>query len=265
MRSGNIFWGLIIVIGGILLLLANLGLLPVDAWALIWPLALVLLGVWFLLGPRFARRNMEVTDLSLPLQGATRAEVRINHGAGRLEISSAAAPGTLLSGRFEGGVERTYHQTGDFAQVKLSLPSVVVTPFFGWHTRGFLWTIGLNPAVEYSLTFNTGAGEARLDLSSLKVTALRVDTGASDTEVSLPQAAGYTKVDLHGGANAIKLQVPPGVAARVHVEAVMAGVNVNIARFPKTASNDYQSPDYDTAANRVDIRFEGAIGSIDVK
>ncbi len=265
MRSGNLFWGLIIVIGGILLLLANLGLLPVNAWALIWPLALILLGVWFLFGSRFSRRDMEVTNLSMPLAGSTRAELRINHGAGRLQIGSGSAPEMLLSGRFEGGVERTYNQGGDFAQVKLSLPAMVVPPFFGWNTRGFLWAIDLNPSVNYSLILNTGAGEARLDLSQLKVTGLKLETGASDTEVTLPQAAGYTKVDLHGGANAIKLQVPQGVAARVQVEAVMAGVNVNTARFPKTMANSYQSPDFETAANRVDIRFEGAIGSIDVK
>jgi hypothetical protein len=264
MRRNNIFWGLLILIIGVLLLLSNLGILTANIWSLLWPLGLILLGAWFLLAPRMARGNREVANLSLPLEDCREAEVTINHGAGRLEIGPGAEPDVLLSGRFEGGLERTYSQSGNQARIKISLPAELAFPFTGWgYSNGFLWQIVLNPEVNYSLRLNTGAGDTRLDLTNLSVSAIRVDTGASNTEVLLPESAGETKVDLHGGANTIKLYVPQNVAARIQVQAVMSGVDVDMARFPKLGGI-YQSPDYDTAMNRVDVKFEGGVGSISV-
>lgn len=45
----RLFFGLLLVILGVLLLLANLGLLPFS-WNLAWPLALAALGLWWMAG-----------------------------------------------------------------------------------------------------------------------------------------------------------------------------------------------------------------------
>ena len=49
MRRGSIFWGSIIVLLGVVLLVDQL--LPgFNAWGVFWPLVLILMGVWFLFG-----------------------------------------------------------------------------------------------------------------------------------------------------------------------------------------------------------------------
>lgn len=51
--SGNIFWGLIIIFGGILLLLNNIGIASWEIWNYIWPfwpVLLIILGIRIVFG-----------------------------------------------------------------------------------------------------------------------------------------------------------------------------------------------------------------------
>jgi hypothetical protein len=41
-------------------------------------------------------------------------------------------------------------------------------------------------------------------------------------------------------------------------------MNVDRSRFPQNG-NIYQSPDYATAANRLDIQVETGVGSVDIR
>ena len=125
------------------------------------------------------------------------------------------------------------------------------------------WSLGLNGAIPLSLEFKTGASEARLDFSGLRVTDLRLETGASDTRLTLPAEAGQTRVRLQAGAASVEVQVPEGVAARVKIRGGLYSANVDIARFPKSGEAN-QSPDYETAHNRVDLEIETGAGSVKV-
>ncbi|MDZ4159985.1 MAG: hypothetical protein U1B80_09360, partial [Anaerolineaceae bacterium] len=56
-------------------------------------------------------------------------------------------------------------------------------------------------------------------------------------------------------------RVPESVAARIRVEAGLAGVDVNTQRFPRR-NGGYETPDYESAENRVDISVETGVGSL---
>ena len=92
-----------------------------------------------------------------------------------------------------------------------------------------------------------------------KARTVELHTGASDTQVRLPRAAGATNVRAESGAASLTIEVPPGVAARIHGTMVIGSSQVDQARFPRTADG-YESPDYTTAANRVDIVALGRRG-----
>jgi hypothetical protein len=49
------------------------------------------------------------------------------------------------------------------------------------------------------------------------------------------------------------------MAARIQTRVALGSVQVDQARFPRTASG-YESPDYATASNRVDIDVQGGVG-----
>jgi hypothetical protein len=102
-----------------------------------------------------------------------------------------------------------------------------------------------------------------LDLRELRVRRLDLQTGASDTRVLLPRAAGQTSVKAGHGAASLTLEVPPGVGARIRSKMAIGRTTVDETRFPRTLDG-YESPDYTTAANRVDIEAQGGVGSLRV-
>jgi Domain of unknown function (DUF5668) len=260
-RRGSIVWPLILITLGVLFLLANFHVIP-DVGEFIskfWPLILILIGLEILVGSILPGRRGDTQTLSLDLGSAPKADVKIDFGAGKLSIG-AAATGKIVDGTYEGGVR--YDASPD-GRVRLRADSPNWW-FFGWNWgwRGFNWQVGLTREVPLSLRLDVGAAESNLDLTDLKVTDLAIHTGASSTVANLPRAAGYTKVKVESGAASVRLRVPDGVAARIHTSRAIGSNDIS-PRFPRNGS-EYVSPDYDTAANKIDIRFEGGVGSLAV-
>lgn len=258
MYRGPILFPLILVALGFLLLFSNLGYIEFDFWNFIetwWPLLLIILGLDILIGSLRAR-NVKPRTLALDLGTAPQAEVSINFGAGDLTIGKAA-PGKIVDGTFEGEVRYDVKPDG---RVWLKLEPL---NWWGWNPRGYRWNVGLSDAVPLKLSLDGGAANTNADLADLKVTDLRVKTGASSTVIKLPRAAGMTTVRVNAGAASVKLIVPEGVAARVHSNMAIGTNDIDRRRFPPSGG-DYVSPDYATALNKIDIQFEGGVGSLAV-
>jgi hypothetical protein len=266
MTRGNLFWGFVLILVGGLFLLSTTGVFKgINPWDLIWPTFLICLGLWILFGNLLGRRSAgETRQVTIPLEGATSARVKIAHGAGRLSLDSRVAPGELLTGSFAGGVQYKLDRSESEVKVKLRVPDNAF-PFFNWGwSHGIDWTIGLSSDIPLSLEVGTGANESILDLTDLRVTELQLHTGASATKVSLPANAGYTRITCEGGAAGLELRVPSNVAARIRYRGGLSSINVSASRFPRSGDG-YQSPDYDTAANKVDIDVQMGVGSVDIR
>jgi hypothetical protein len=265
MRRSSIFWGSLLLLLGILLLLSNLGIFSFNVWAVFWPLVLILIGARMLWGFTRRREALQTQELSLPLEDVSQAEIQFHHGAGTLNILGQSNPGVLLSGDFYGGVEHSLSKSGSSARVRLDAPSFNASwDWIGFAPhRGFSWDIRLSPDIPLILDFRTGASESNLDLSQLKVTDLRLDTGASATNITFPANSGQTRANLHTGAAGLKIRIPDGVAAHIEVKSGLAGINIDQRRFPRTGLG-YESTDFATAVNRAEIRIETGVGSVDV-
>ncbi len=262
---GSTFWGLVLVAIGVLFLLNSLGLLAVNAWSLIWPIFLIILGVWFLWGAFSRSGRVTQEQAAIPLQGAARASILLNHGAGRLHVAAGASGDTLLEGTFGGGLRYRSRREGDRLDLRMRIAGGDFAAWGPWSWGpGMLdWDFRLNDKVPLSLEFETGASESILDLTNLAVANLALRTGASSTEVMLPLNAGQTHVAIHAGAASVSLRVPSSVAAHIRVHGGLAGKEIDITRFPHSG-DAYESVDYATAANKVDIDAEIGAGSIQV-
>jgi len=94
------------------------------------------------------------------------------------------------------------------------------------------------------------------------VTDIRLETGASNTEIFLPEQAGYTKTDFHFGSAKVDLHVPKEVAAKIQIKgALMNTEEIDKNRFPLTGEG-FCSTDYATAANKIDIFIEAGVGKV---
>lgn len=266
MRKSSVFWGVLLILLGGLFLLDNLGFFDrfeINVGELVWPIVLILLGLWVLFGS-LLRRPPETEHASIPLEDARRARLRVRHGAGRLNIHAGAGIGNLVEGDFGGGLEQDVDRSGDLLDVKLSLPTQELAPFSFGEGYSLDWSLGVARDLPLSLDLETGANEAQVDLSELLVNELKLSSGASSTVLTLPANAGSTRVRISTGAASVRVNVPQGVAARIHAQGGLASIDIDQSRFPKSGGL-YQSADYETAFNKVDLEIETGVGSVDVR
>ncbi len=252
-------WPAVWTVIGVVLLLSTTGQLgkgPGETLYEFWPWAAVAIGVWFLVGAVLPLGRPATDRLALPLAGQSDARVRIRFGAGELS-GRAAAPGNLLEGSFEGGVR--HHSDGP-NEVEIEQDTTYGLPWLDHDSR---WDVGLTAEVPLDLRLDTGANRALLDLRDLRLRSLELHTGASETRVLLPRAAGATSVRAESGAASLTLEVPTGVAARIRSRMALGASRIDEAHFPRAAGG-FESPDYATAANRVDIDVSGGVGSVNV-
>lgn len=266
MKRSTLFWGALLVLAGALLLLDNLNLLSVRMWDLFWPILLILLGGWILINSRSSRRTYESEHLQIPLEAAKSVRLKVKHGAGRLRLSAGAGPANLAEGDFMGGLDLRMEDEGQEMDVEMSVPSrnFPTGPWF-WGRSSLDWDVKLTSEVPIRLDIRTGASEADINLASLQVSELRLSTGASSTRLALPDAAGFTRAKIEAGAASINVRVPSGVAARIHTEGGLASISVDKSRFEALGSGYYQSTEFDSAENKVEINVSAGVGSVDIR
>ena len=264
MRRNNVFWAIVLLGAGSILLLNNLGLIKGNVWIYLWSAFLVFLGLWMIFSPVIFRHNMETRSLALPLDGAPAAKVVFKHAVGTLQVHSLSTPGQLLSGTFGGGVEEDVERkSNDHTKVTLKIPGDVwMAGPWGGKSERLAWDVALTGEIPLTLKFETGVSRSTLDLHDLKVVDLKIETGASETELYMPASAGFTDAKISCGAANVVIHIPLGVAARIHSDAGLATVNID-PRFVKTEAG-WESPDYTTAANKVDLKLETGVGKIEV-
>jgi hypothetical protein len=204
-------------------------------------------------------RTPEPEAIELPLDGARAGRIRIEHGAGRLRIGPSAPEGMLVVGTTVGPAEQDSRRTGDELDVRLRRSWRMGRSRYGPAD----WRLGLSTEVPLSLELRTGAGESLVDLSGLKLTELVVRTGATNTEITLPEK-GRVSASVSAGAAKVVICVPAAVAARIRQRTGIAGFDVDTSRFPRSEGG-HESPGFDRAEDRVDLDIEGGAAGFEIR
>jgi predicted membrane protein len=236
-----------------------------------------------------------VDTLSAPLDGARTAKVDIDTRTGNLAIDRlddgdhVLASGTLQYFEKQGVPDRSVSMSNGQAKLTLRGGGSERSWFrFPWAAciGGTDWQIHLNPAVSSDITAHSGGGNVRLDLTGMAVTRVAADSGGGNMEVVLPEDAanlsvtartgggnvsvdvgrgtsGSNTVDATSGAGNVDVRVPSNLAARIHATSGWGKVIVD-SRFSKVDGSTYQSPDFDGAANRIEITAKSGAGSVSV-
>ena len=307
-RRGFLFPGLLIVTG-VTLLIAMLGGLPEGYWGALlplWPVAFVAVGLSLLLsrirpwigsavglgliaGALVAAWPLAEFDyfeghfgfvtsehgFSVERREARSARVELEVGAAELELGAGAAPGVLASGTFEGcgidSLEVDVRQADDHRTVRLSTGN---GPGVFHFECGSEWVVALSQLVPTSLKLTGGLWDADLNLEDLQITRLDVETGASETRVTLPRTPGHMSANFDMGAGTLEIYVPQEVAIRLDLEGGALSFDIDDDRFGRRRRGAtvgfgfdevYVSPDFATAENRVDIKIRAGASEISVK
>jgi hypothetical protein len=260
MRRDNIFWGIALILVGVLLFMQTQGYIG-NMFPYLWPLALILVGGWIILGVYWNPANSPEDLFSISLGAAQSVEYHFAHGAGQLEISGGAPEGQALVGTSATGMNRNSQLNGDRLDVRIEAgPSFM--PVLG-PSQG-VWRFQLAQSVPVQLTVESGASFQNIDLTDVQVMRFSLKTGASSTNVTMP-ARGASLLDVESGAASLNIRVPEGTAARIRLRESVMAMDVDTMRFPRIDRGLYQSSNYDMAVDRAEIRIESGLGSVKVR
>lgn len=217
-------------------------------------------------------KNVLTHNLSEPLNGATTAKVEINAGDGNLTIDKLAggeqvlASGTLQYLENQGAPACTLNTNNGQATLTLKRGGAGQPWFrFPWAACNGAteWQIHLNPTISSDITARSDGGNVRLNLAGMAVTRVSADTGGGNMDMVLPDNAADLCVAAKTGAGNVTVHVPSGIAAKIHATTGLGKVFVD-SRFSKIDGNTYQSPGYDSAANKVEITVSSGAGNVSV-
>jgi Domain of unknown function (DUF5668) len=267
-------WPLLLVVAGFELLLA--GRVP---GLILAALALVVVVVAFIaLSPgvplTIAAGGQAVSrTFDTDAAGASQVAIVIHFGAGQLTVGPLIGAGStaLASIRYNGPPnlmpQPNYSVSDGMGVLRYEPPSGNARgwlPFVGEQSATPQMDVELSGAVPItSLTLQTGATQAHLDLSNLRVANLDVSVGAASTWIRLPEM-GVTTAHVNGGAATVTLEIPQGVAAQVRQRGGLSTFNIDQTRFPPAGEGIYRSIDYATAQNKVDLDIETGLTTIQI-
>jgi hypothetical protein len=260
MRRDSLFWGGALILVGVLLYLQAQGIIN-NVFQYFWPIAMMLVGIWLILGVYWKPAPMSGETFSIPLESAAqKVNYSFSHGVGQLDISGGAPMGQALVGTAASGMNQRSRLSGDQLDVRVEAgPSFL--PFIG-PSEG-VWRFQLVRDLAVMVNVDAGASSINIDLKDVLAKHLAVRTGASSVYVTMP-ARGVCLFDLDGGATSVNILVPETTAARIRVDGVTS-MDVDLNRFPRLGSDLYQSPDFEAATDRAEINITSGLGKVTVR
>lgn len=259
MKQSHLFWGLVLILVAFLLLLEQLNLIE-NFFAYLWLTVLLITGLWLIFSALTSRQDTKRHTFQVDLPSVPQAEIRLEYATGNLFVHSEAPAGQLLAGWSTAPVMLKTVMGKDSVQVNLKHAPELWT----W-TPGEVqkWDVSLSPDIPLALHLKSGAASAHLDLHSLQLRELHLETAASVNEIRLPANAGQTNIQIAAGATTVRIHVPKSVAAQIHLEPGLT--NLKIAdRFQKINEKLYLATNYAEAANRADIKIESALATVEI-
>ena len=138
--------------------------------------------------------------ITVEREGAERVMVEVDMGAGELNIAGGAEnllEATITSNVAAWEPEVEYDVAGELGTLTIAQP-VEESLRIPDGDVVYRWELRLDDAVATELNVDLGAGDNRLDLSSLDLRRLALTTGAGEVEAVLPGT--LSEVDVNAGA-----------------------------------------------------------------
>ena len=299
-RTRGLFFPLIVIAIGAIVLLVNLRVLSSEALQRLgdlWPLLLVILGLQLILNHTLPRQQATIAGLAaaaIIVAGAFAYAIWAPAGQlGTHHADSSQQLGGLTAGTLEldysaasinvgtGGLGETMYRasvdypagdsppTFSLDQQNGTLDISQNTGFplfhpFGSSQRHLVVT--LNSRIPWTIRFNGGASNLNLDLRELRLNGLELSGGASDVTAQIGQPKGTVDIRMTGGVSNLILHAPSGTQWKISASGGVNGVSINGASSGSLGNGfEKQSSGYDRAADRFDIELTGGVSNLNFR
>lgn len=291
----RVFWGLLLVLLGGLLLLSNFGLIELqlnNLWQL-WPLLIVAWGVsllnikgtWWKLvsailliaslglfvlvaigaGP-FANNEqdsqMQSQQIEIDGSDVDRLNVSVKAGAGNVTIGSQESELPV-----EAVLQSDFATLDVDSQTEGSTQTVEVSvdgerSWWGGNFRNDL-DVQLSRELPVALSVDTGASDFEADLSSVKLERLAIDLGASSGMVTLGDLVDRLDVNVKAGASSVTIRVPKDAGVRVTLEQGVSSQDLD--NLQEKGEGLYETSEFEKATKQITIKADIGVASFELE
>ncbi len=123
--------------------------------------------------------------------------------------------------------------------------------------------IQMNNKPVWDIKVEMGAGEAIFDLSNYKVKRLVFEGGAASFEAKLGSQLPLAEVAVETGVANVEIEVPERSGCRIVVDSGLS--SKDFSGFIKQSDGTYETSNYESAANKINISLKGGLSSFEVK
>ncbi len=289
----SLFWPVVLIGTGAILLLRNLGYLPEFNWSVLlklWPLVLVVIGLDLLFGHRApwvggliglltvaaaiaflyyspalgisTPEGIKTEVVSSPLEDTSSVEYYLDTSYPPVTISALPGSTDLVKATIVHRGQVNFDVKGEADKI-VSL-SATTEPdawlSFDLGLGGQKWDIGLNPRVPTTINLNGGSGSLDLDLTGITLEALRADLGSGASKMALPQSKQPYEVDIESGSGAVNLVLAEGTDVTLELNSASGAVSVSI---PSTSGVRIEIMDDGSGSLQIPNSFIAGAGNAD--
>lgn len=249
---GPLLWPLALVIVGVLILLHNFLLLGSFNLVTLWPLLLVLAGAQILLRgdllPSGDGRTFAITRGSV--ESAT---LEISAGEIDVRLAGLQREGRLIAGQYAYESRPDLQVNETHAHLRLDRAS---TPWMSFAE----WEMGLSPDLPWEVFISTHLGQAQVDLSNVIVQEAQIATGIGDIRLTAPREA-FSPLRLQSSLADIHVSTPDGAATQISVVGPRTfRVHADETRYDSIAPGLYRARNAVYGASLVEIEVRGTFG-----
>lgn len=301
MKHSNIFWGGVLVVVGVLLLMARLELFVINWWALgrLWPMLLVLWGisilpiqvnykvVFTLLAAGLAvvvyikspeknsfrvRKNLSVDwdhGNSMQINKGQVFTEPWEDGVDEARLRLVAAAGVFRLGGTTGELmigrsEDGYARYSHKVERTGRYAEIKITEESTRHSRVKNdFVLMLNPQPIWQFKFDIGAADFDFDLTEFRVKKLDIDAGASSIKIKLGDKEAETHVKINAGASSINIEIPESAGCVLKGSTVLS--NRELSGFEKVSKGNYITQGFDGAAQKIFIKIDAAVSNLEIR
>lgn len=122
--------------------------------------------------------------------------------------------------------------------------------------------IGLNKTPIWDLRYDIGAATAYFDISPYKVENVELNTGAASVRIKLGDLNDQTNLSVDAGAASIEILIPKTSGCEIISKDALT--SKSFEGFSEMSDNHYQTENFDKANKKIFIKFNTGVSSLKV-
>jgi uncharacterized membrane protein YhaH (DUF805 family) len=293
-RYRSFFWPVLLIAIGVIALLVNANVLSADRLYLLsdlWPVILIVIGLelitrralhgvtsdvaaalivliaaggavaYVAVGPR-APNLPHTLDTSESIGKLNFATLQVSVGTANITVEGNSTLGTDLyqAHIVYSGPKPTVALDRSTGNLRISQGGGLAV--FG--NRRFILVLEISPSVTWSININTGAADATLKLTEVRVDSIELNTGASRADITVGSPYGITPITVQGGALTVHVHRPSGTEAAAQVSGAVVSLTGDGQEDAGVGSKSWQSDGYAAATDAFKIQVSGGACTVSV-